>query len=133
MTNPRLIVSANERDLILSWIADYVPADVSVQKSLAQLADELKNADVRDEKDLPKDVVRLNSTVTIQSPTARKEGMQLVLPEEADLKANRLSMFSVMGSALIGYRQGTSIKWHLPKGEEEIFLEKVDNSKCTPT
>lgn len=131
MNNPKLIVSAKERDLIMSWIIGFTPADVSVQKSLDQLFQELKNADVREENDLPGDVVRVNSVVTFQSPTARKENLQLVMPKDADLKANKLSVFTVMGSALIGYRQGVDIQWRLPKGEETIHLEKVDNSKIT--
>lgn len=129
MTNPRLIVSAKERDLIMSWIIGFTPADVTVQNSLDQLFQELKQADIREEKDLPNDVVRVNSVVTFQSPTARKEDLQLVMPKDADLKANKLSVFTVMGSALIGYREGTTINWRLPKGEETIHLEKVDNSK----
>lgn len=130
MSNPKLIITAKERDLNVSWINGFSPADISVKNSLQQLLEELEHADVRAEKDLPGDVVRVNSIVTVNSPTARKEGLQLVLPEHADLKANKLSVFSVMGSALIGYRQGTTIKWQLPKGEETIVLEKVDNSKC---
>lgn len=114
----------------MSWITGFSAADVAVQKSLDQLFQELRNAEVREEKDLPKDVVRVNSVVTFQSPTARKENLQLVMPKEADLKANKLSVFTIMGSALIGYREGDQIKWRLPKGEETIHLEKVDNSKC---
>jgi regulator of nucleoside diphosphate kinase len=126
-----LIITAKERDFMVSWIEGFAPADISIKNSLQRLLEELKHADVRQEKDLPADVVRVNSIVTVQSPTARKEGLQLVMPDEADLKANKLSVFSVMGSALIGYRQGTTITWHLPKGEETILLEKVDNSRCS--
>lgn len=129
MSNPRLIITAKERDLITSWITGFSPADISVQNSLQNLLEELKHADIRTEADLPGDVVRINSVVTVQSPTSRKEGLQLVMPEDADLRANKLSVFSVMGSALIGYREGTTIRWILPKGEENILLEKVDNSK----
>lgn len=131
MSNPKLIVSAKERDLIMSWIVGFTPADVAVQKSLDQLFEELKQAEVSEEKDLPKDVVRVGSVVTFQSPTARKEGLQLVMPKDADLKANKLSVFTVMGSALIGYREGADIHWRLPKGEETIHLERVDNSKVS--
>lgn len=129
MANPKLIVSAKERDLITDWIAGFNAPDLNTQKSLRKLSDELKQADVRKESELPADVVRVGSIVTFKSPSIRKEGLQLVMPKDADLKANKLSVFTVMGSALIGYRQGTSITWTLPKGEETILLEKVDNSK----
>lgn len=130
MANPKLIVSEEERDLIMSWIASYTAPDETTRSSLGKLLDELKQADVREEKDLPVDVVRVNSVVTFRSPTARRENLQLVMPKDADLKSNRLSVFTVMGSALMGYREGADIHWRMPKGEETIHLEKVDNSKC---
>lgn len=129
MDNPKLIVSAKERDLIMEWIAGFNAPDFSTKKSLEKLTEELGQADVREEKDLPEDVVRVGSVVTFRSPSVRKENLQLVMPKDADLKANKLSVFTVMGSALIGYRQGTKISWMLPKGEEIIQLERVDNSK----
>ncbi|MCB0774348.1 MAG: GreA/GreB family elongation factor [Flavobacteriales bacterium] len=129
MANPKLIITARDRDLLQEWIAGFTPPDLNTSKSLAKLSEELKQADIRAEKDLPADVVRVGSVVTFRSPSIRKENLQLVLPKDADLKANKLSAFSVMGSALIGYRQGMDITWTLPKGEETIHLERVDNSK----
>ncbi len=120
---------AKERELIMTWIIGSTPPDISIRQSLDKLYTELEQADIRPEDELPDDVVRVNSIVTIQAPSGRKEGLQLVMPRDADLKANRLSVFTVMGSALVGYREGTTITWNLPKGEETIYLEKVDNSK----
>lgn len=129
MENPRLIICAKERDLIMAWIIGGTPPDISIRQSLDKLYLELEKADIRKDDELPKDVVRVGSIVTIQAPSGRKEGLQIVMPLEADLKANKLSVFTVMGSALVGYREGTYITWNLPKGEEKIFLEKVDNSQ----
>lgn len=124
-----MIICAKERDLIMAWIIGGTPPDISIRQSLDKLYLELEKADIRKEDELPKDVVRVGSIVTIQAPSGRKEGLQIVMPLEADLKANKLSVFTVMGSALVGYREGTYITWNLPKGEEKIFLEKVDNSQ----
>jgi regulator of nucleoside diphosphate kinase len=128
MANPRLIITAQERALIQDWITGFDAPDLTTRNSLAKLAEELRTADIREEADLPKDVVRVGSTVSFSSPSVRKENLQLVLPKHADLKANKLSVFTVMGSALIGYREGTAISWTLPKGDETIRLEKVDNT-----
>ena len=129
MQNPQLIIAAKERDLLLSWIEGFSAPDLNTQKSVAKLKEELNQADIRPGAELPKDVVRVGSIVTFKSPSIRKEGLQLVLPQDADLKLNKLSVFTVMGAALIGYREGTDITWLLPKGEETIRLEKVDNSQ----
>ncbi|HQV51881.1 MAG: GreA/GreB family elongation factor [Flavobacteriales bacterium] len=129
MENPRLIICAKERDLIMAWIIGGTPPDITIRQSLDKLYSELEQADIRKAEELPHDVVRVGSIVTIQAPSGRKEGLELVMPRDADLKANKLSVFTVMGSALVGYREGTSITWKLPKGEEMIYLEKVDNTK----
>jgi len=130
MENPRLIVSAKERDLLNAWLISYNPPDIQIRHSMDKLYAELAEAEVRPEEEIPKDVVRLHSIVDISTSSGRREGLQLVMPADADLKANRLSVMSVMGAALIGYRAGSTIVWRMPKGEETIILERVDNSEC---
>jgi len=130
MKNPRLIISEKERDLMRSWIIGHNAPDIQVRNSLDRLYNELDTADVRKEEDMPNDVVRVCSIVDVGMPAGRKNGLQLVMHADADLKQNKLSVLSVLGSALIGYREGASIIWQLPKGEEIITLERVDNSRC---
>ena len=130
MENPRLIVSEKERDLMRSWIIGHTAPDIQVRNSLDRLYMELDTADVRKEEEMPHDVVRLCSIVDVGMSAGRKNGLQLVMHADADLKQNKLSILSVLGSALIGYRQGASILWKLPQGDQTITLEKVDNSRC---
>lgn len=133
MENPRLIVSEKERDLMRSWIIGHTAPDIQVRNSLDRLYKELDTADVRKEEDMPHDVVRVCSIVDVGMPAGRKNGLQLVMHGDADLKQNKLSVLSVLGSALIGYRQGAHIVWKLPQGDQTITLEKVDNSRCDVT
>ncbi len=130
MENPRLIISVKERDLMRSWIIGHTAPDIQVRDSLDRLYKELETADVRQEEDMPADVVRVCSVVDVGMPAGRKNGLQLVMHADADLKQNKLSVLSVLGSALIGYRQGARIVWRLPQGDQTIILERVDNSRC---
>ncbi len=130
MKNPRLIISEKERDLMRSWIIGHNPPDIQVRNSLDRLYNELDTADVRKEEDMPHDVVRVCSIVDVGMTAGRKNGLQLVMHADADLKQNKLSVLSVLGSALIGYREGATIVWKLPQGDQTITLEKVDNSRC---
>lgn len=130
MENPKLIISEKERDLMRSWIIGHNAPDIQVRNSLDRLYKELDSADVRKEEDMPADVVRVCSIVDVGMPAGRKNGLQLVMHGDADLKQNKLSVLSVLGSALIGYRQGASIVWRLPQGDQTITLEKVDNARC---
>lgn len=113
-----------------SWIIGHTAPDIQVRNSLDRLYKELDTADVRKEEDMPLDVVRVCSIVDVGMPAGRKNGLQLVMHADADLKQNKLSVLSVLGSALIGYRQGATIVWKLPQGDQTITLEKVDNSRC---
>ena len=130
MENPKLIVSAKERELLKAWLISYNPPDIQIRHSMDKLLDELAEAEVREEDQIPSDVVRLHSIVDISTPAGRREGLKLVMPADADLRTNRLSVMSVMGAALIGFREGSTIVWRMPKGEETITLERVDNSEC---
>lgn len=130
MDNPRLIISDKERDLMRSWIIGHNAPDIQVRNSLDHLYKELDTADVRKEADMPADVVRVCSIVDVGMPAGRKNNLQLVMHADADLKQNKLSVLSVLGSALIGYRQGARIVWRLPQGDQIITLERVDNSRC---
>ena len=130
MENPRLIISEKERDLMRSWIIGHSAPDIQVRKSLDRLYKELETADVRKEEDMPNDVVRVCSIVDVGMPAGSKKGLQLVMHADADVKQNKLSVLSVLGSALIGYRQGDRVIWRLPQGDQTITLDKVDNSRC---
>lgn len=81
------------------------------------LDDELGRAIVVADERMPADIVRLYSRVTyLDESTGVRRLIELVLPEEADLDAGRISVLTPVGSALLGLRRGQSIKWPFPSG-----------------
>jgi transcription elongation factor GreA len=50
---------------------------------------------------------------------------QIVGPDEADIKANRISYLSPIAKALIGKRSGDIVKVHVPKGDVEVEISSV--------
>lgn len=122
-----IIVTKKEHDLFKGLIETSHTVDPIEKKSHRKLYEELKTAQIVSEEELPKNVVRLNSIVTIQTFFGRKDGMQLVIPSEGDLAKRKLSIMSPMGSALLGYQEGDKVLWNLPMGSEDILIEKVIN------
>jgi len=51
---------------------------------------------------------------------------QIVGPDEADIKANRISYLSPIAKALIGKRQGDVVKVQIPKGLIEVEISEVE-------
>ena len=82
-----------------------------------KLNDELESAKIMTEQDLPGDVVCLNSEVRIQEVEEGKiYNFKLVLPNEADITKNKVSVFAPLGIALLGYKKGALVQWEMPKG-----------------
>lgn len=88
---------------------------------------ELKEATIYSEADLPADVVCLKSEARIANTKTGKEfTFKLVMPEEANIKVQKVSVFAPIGIALFGYRTGDSINWEMPDGIQEFKILEVN-------
>lgn len=103
--------------------------DFETQKSLQRLSDELKSAHIVDEIEMPNDIIRFNSKVTVVSANGWERTLQIVVPVDKDLKQNKISILTAMGSALIGHSKDDVIHWTLPSGQQELTIRKVLQDK----
>ncbi|WBU91021.1 GreA/GreB family elongation factor [Cellulophaga omnivescoria] len=99
--------------------------DATYKKSIAKLNTELKTAIVKDEKDMPIDVIRFNSIVTVTAEEGWQKSFQLVKPSDSDLKNQKLSILTPMGTAVIGYAKGDTLLWEFPSGEKTLTVTNV--------
>lgn len=102
--------------------------DFQTQKSFQRLSDELKNAQVVDEADIPEDVIRFNSKIMVYSENGWEKAIQLVTPSEKDSKQDKISVLTAMDTALIGYSEGDTIEWDFPSGRQRIKIVTVIQS-----
>ena len=105
--------------------------DMVEKNAVKRLNEELAGALIVDEQDMPSDVVRFNSTVTINAGDWNRT-IQLVIPSERDTKSDKISIMSLMGMVLIGYSTGDLLRWEFPNGTKELSIVKVKQSG-TPT
>ena len=99
--------------------------DYEIQKSLKKLSDEIKTAHILEEEEMPEDVVRFNSFVTVISGDQWEKTFQLVPPSKKDEKNNKISVFTPIGVALFGYSVGDILLWDFPMGLKEIKIIEV--------
>lgn len=102
--------------------------DENTQVSLKKLSGELTGAIIYDNEEMPADVIRFNSVVTVQSGTWQTE-FQLVTPTERDISTNKISILAPMGSAVMGYAEGDSVIWNFPNGTKELIITKVKQTE----
>jgi regulator of nucleoside diphosphate kinase len=99
--------------------------DITLRKAVGKLNKELEIAKILDEEDMPQDIVRFNSEITIISENGWNKKFQLVLPKESDVENNKVSLLAPMGAAVMGYAEGDSLVWEFPSGEQKLTIEKV--------
>lgn len=102
-------------NLILS---DQDYARLSMLTNDELLRDELGRAIVVSADQVPDDVVIMNSRVIyLDKSSGLKREIELCFPEEADFKFGKISVFSPVGTALLGLKVGQEIDWPFPNGE----------------
>ena len=99
--------------------------DFETQQSLQKFSDELQNAQIVDEEDMPEEIIRFNSKVTVASEKGWERTLQVVTPTERDLKQNKISFLTPMGSALFGYSEGDTVTWDFPTGQQQLKIVAV--------
>jgi len=95
-------------------------------KHLNELEDELLRAEVVEPRDIPADVITMNSQVCLKDLDSGEELVYtLVFPNDARLEENRISILAPVGTALLGYRVADTIKWKVPGGIRRLKVKKI--------
>ena len=102
----------------LSENAEYHQAreeQAHVEDRISRLEDLIKNAVVS--QGGGSDIATIGSTVTLLKDKENKSYVYTIVgSEEADMSQGKISNQSPLGSALLGYKKGDSIKVNTPKG-----------------
>jgi regulator of nucleoside diphosphate kinase len=95
-------------------------------KHLEELEGELMKADVVPPAGIPPDVITMNSQVRLQDMESGEDLVYtLVFPADADLGIGKISVLAPIGTAMIGYRVGDTIKWQVPGGIRKLKVKKM--------
>ena len=112
----------------LSWLIEDIRArDGEVdQENLSKLEEELDRAEIVDPKDLPSNVITMRSQVLVKDLKSGKTATySLVFPAEANSDQGKVSILAPIGTALLGYRRGDVIEWHVPSGMRKLKVKDV--------
>jgi regulator of nucleoside diphosphate kinase len=93
---------------------------------LDALEEELEQASWVESKEVPSDVVTMNSTVELRDvATSEEESYTLVYPERASVLESRLSVLAPLGRAILGRRAGDEVAVNTPSGRRRIRIEAI--------
>lgn len=103
--------------------------DYAHQNSLVTLTENMSNAMVFDNEDIPTDIVQIYSEVSMSSKSGWVEKFCLVPPYEENIKKNKISVISTLGASIIGLSEGDRLQYGLPGNIMSLKIEKVVQSK----
>ena len=127
-SNKELLLLRDDYKLLLSYLNGSYRKTTFDRRNAEALHAELRKARLVNKDVFPMDVVRINSTVTI-----RAEGeenimeLMLVTPDKANIREKKISIMAPIGTALIGFREGQTVKWQVPGGKKTFTIMKVIN------
>lgn len=96
-------------------------------RNVAALEEELDRAQVVDAGNIRPDVVTLNSHVRVLDlDTGKTMDYEVVYPNTRPRgSADSLSVLAPLGTALLGYRAGDIVEWHVPRGKRRLKVVEV--------
>ena len=126
LTMKRIVMSKLDYARILKCIQDGKDKKTINSTEAENLLNELHAAKVVEPCEIPVDIVTMNSIVKIRFLKTNKElKFQIVYPDQANIKENKISIFSPVATALIGYKVSDEIEWVVPSGMTRIRIEEI--------
>jgi len=125
------IVASNPKNIILTTgiydlIKDYIRRRKVTPAEEAVLTSQLKNAEQVLRKDLPEDIITVDTRVTIKNHnTSEEKTYVFVGPDKAKKKNNTESILSKIGLALVGCKEGDTVNWVLDGAQSEVEVLSV--------
>jgi regulator of nucleoside diphosphate kinase len=119
MNNAELIALTEHDYIRLKRLLDELARQSQgMQPGLTTLEEILDSARVVDPQGIPENVVTMNSRVLFEDVLTRNHGtVTIVYPADADPSAEKISVLSPVGAALIGECAGREVELPLPYGK----------------
>jgi|SRR5690606_28891588 len=93
---------------------------------MENLLNELKEAKRVSQVSIAHHVVTMNSRVLLKEiETGREIDITVTYPHNADPRERKVSVFSTIGAALLGQKEGDIASWRIPAGIGRFKIEKV--------
>lgn len=118
----KIYITNSDKNKLLEIINKY--EDLKNRQNIKDLEAEINRADVTSPEQVPSNVITMNTKVILLIGDTEEE-LSLVYPSEADISNNKISVLSPVGTAILGYSEGSIIEWKVPNGIVQIEVKKI--------
>lgn len=122
----QLIVAKDEYNVVMRNILNSISEeDKTLRDAIDKFKIELQAAKIMSKGNMPDDIIRYDSIVSIRTPYDVERSYQIVAPELSNNKQNKISVLSPIALALFGCAMGDEIMWQFPSGKNAIKIVGV--------
>jgi regulator of nucleoside diphosphate kinase len=113
--------SKNDCERILNLFDKYTIQDESEKKLIETLKQQILKSKPVDAKKIKENIVTVNSKIVLRNiGNGLREEFHLVFPDDSDLKCRKISIFSGLGSQVLGNKIGAVVKEN--SGSEKYYM-----------
>lgn len=119
--NSERVFSKNDCEKIMSLFDNYHIQDESEKKLMENLKQQILKSKPVDSCKIKDNIVRINSRIVLRNiGNGLREEFHLVFPDDSDIKGKKISIFSGIGSQVLGNKIGAVIKEN--SGSEKYYM-----------
>jgi regulator of nucleoside diphosphate kinase len=121
-----IYITSQDKQRLEELLTEAAGFDQRKQGDLKALAEELRRAVIVDPKEVPADVITMNSRAElIDLNSGETVTFSLVFPPQANIDEEKISVLAPIGAGMLGYRVGDEFEWKVPEGVRRMKVTKV--------
>ena len=121
-----IYITSQDKQRLEELLAEVAVFDPRKQGDLKALEEELRRAVIVDPKEVPADVITMNSRAElIDLDSGETVTFTLVFPPHANIDEERISVLAPIGAGMLGYRVGDEFEWKVPEGVRRMKVTRV--------
>ena len=101
------------------------PKLTEIERDLRYFSQRVDSAILVDVDNEPQDEVHFGATVKTESDDGEVHKFTIVGEDEADVATGKVSWLSPLAKALIGAKEGDTVKWRRPAGDTELEILEI--------
>ena len=121
-----IYITSQDKQRLEELLAEVSVSDPRQRGDLKLLEEELRRVVIVEPKEIPGDVITMNSRADlIDLDTRETVTFTLVFPREADVEEEKISVLAPIGAGMLGYRIGDEFEWKVPDGVRHMKVTNV--------
>lgn len=120
-----MVITANDYERLIG-LSEFTPPKEKMPDTVSRLYDALMNAKKFSQDTISRNVITMNSRILLQDISSQREAeLTITYPQDADNRERKVSVFSPIGTALLGKKVGDVVSWKTPAGDGKFEILKI--------